>query len=134
LLEAITYLGRYLYRGVIQEKDILACENGKVIFRYCDSKTRQWVYRTVSGAKFLWLIVQHVLPKGFRRARNYGFLHSNNKRLIQLIQYLLNLEVSRDHCALIERPKIRCVAVGRRWKLSAHGFIPCQIIVWMKGG
>jgi len=26
--------------------------------------------RTVSGATFLWLVLQHVLPKGFRRARN----------------------------------------------------------------
>jgi hypothetical protein len=33
--------------------------------------------RTVSGAAFLRLILQHVLPRGFRRARNFGFLHSN---------------------------------------------------------
>ena len=24
------------------------------------------------------LVLQHVLPKGFRRARNYGFLHPNS--------------------------------------------------------
>jgi hypothetical protein len=115
--QAITYLGRYLYRGVIQEKDILACENGEVTFRYRDSKTKQWAYRTVSGAKFLWLIVQHVLPKGFRRARNYGLLHPNSKRLIQLIQYLLNLEISRDKSALIERPKILCACCGAEMKI-----------------
>ena len=27
------------------------------------------------GADFLWLVLQHVLPKGLRRARNFGFLH-----------------------------------------------------------
>ena len=32
--KALVYLGRYLYRGVIQEKDIVACEDGKVTFRY----------------------------------------------------------------------------------------------------
>ena len=37
----------------------------------------------------MWLILQHVLPKGFRRARNYGFLHPNSKALIALIQVLL---------------------------------------------
>jgi hypothetical protein len=32
----------------------------------------------------LWLILQHVLPKGFRRTRNFGFLHSNSKRVLVL--------------------------------------------------
>ncbi|MBK8919489.1 MAG: BrnT family toxin [Betaproteobacteria bacterium] len=27
-------------------------------------------------------MLQHVLPKGFRRARNYGFLQPNKKRLM----------------------------------------------------
>ena len=31
--KALVYLGRYLYRGVIQEKDILRCDNGQVSFR-----------------------------------------------------------------------------------------------------
>lgn len=31
--KAIIYLGRYLYRGVIQEKDIVACNNGYVTYR-----------------------------------------------------------------------------------------------------
>ena len=78
--KALVYLGRYLYKGVIQEKDIVACENGQVTFRYRDSKTKRIEFRTVSGARFLWLILQHVLPKGFRRARNFGFLHPNSKR------------------------------------------------------
>ena len=71
--KALIYLGRYLYRGVIQEKDIIACQEGKVTFRYQNNKTKRMEFRTVSGAKFLWLILQHVLPKGFRRARNFGF-------------------------------------------------------------
>jgi hypothetical protein len=115
--KAIAYLGRYLYRGVIQEKDILACENGEVTFRYRDSKTKQWAYRTVSGADFLWLIVQHVLPKGFRRARNYGLLHPNSKRLIRLVQYLLNLEIGQDKSTLAKRPKLVCACCGAAMKI-----------------
>jgi hypothetical protein len=69
---ALIYLGRYLYRGVIRERDIVACDNGQVSFRYRNAKTGKVERRTVSGAQFLWLIVQHVLPKGFRRARNFG--------------------------------------------------------------
>jgi hypothetical protein len=30
-------------------------------------------------------VLRHVLPRGFRRARNYGFLYPNSKTLIKLI-------------------------------------------------
>ena len=45
--------------------------------------------RTAAGPTFLWLILQHVLPKGFRRTRNFGFLHPNSKRLIALLKLLV---------------------------------------------
>lgn len=83
---ALVYLGRYLYRGVIREQDIVRCDGDRVTYRWRDSKTGKMMLRTVSGATFLWLVLQHVLPKGFRRARNYGFLHPNSKRLIALLR------------------------------------------------
>lgn len=89
--KALVYLGRYLYRGVIQERDILSCEDGQVRFRYRDGRSGKTIVRTVSGAAFLWLILQHVLPKGLRRARNFGFLHPNSKRLITLLQVVLKV-------------------------------------------
>jgi len=77
--KALVYLGRYLYRGVIQERDILRSVDGQVTFRYRDSATGKNTCRTVSGAQFLWLVLQHVLPRGFRRSRNFGLLHGNCK-------------------------------------------------------
>jgi hypothetical protein len=87
--KALVYLGRYLYRGVIQEHDILGCDGATVTYRWRDGRTGQTMVRTVSGATFLWLVVQHVLPKGFRRARNHGFLHPKSKRLIELLRLLV---------------------------------------------
>lgn len=87
--KALIYLGRYLYRGVIAEKDIVACDGAQVSFQYRDAKSGSTQTRTVSGPHFLWLVLQHVLPKGFRRARNFGFLHPNCKRLIALLHLLL---------------------------------------------
>ena len=115
--KALVYLGRYLYRGVIQEKDIVACQDGKVTFRYQNSKTKQMEYRTVTGAKFLWLILQHVLPKGFRRARNFGFLHPNSKRLIRLLQYLLGIDPKRALKWMKERPQWVCPCCGAPMKV-----------------
>jgi hypothetical protein len=59
-----------------------------VTFAYTDNtKTRRT--RTLPGADFLWLLLRHVLPKGFRRSRDYGFLHGNRKWLIQLLHLVL---------------------------------------------
>ncbi len=115
--KALIYLGRYLYRGVVQEKDIVACKNGKVTFRYQNSKTKQMEYKTVPGTKFLWLVLQHVLPKGFRRARNFGFLHPNSKRLIMLLQLLLRLNPNRALAWAKKRPQWVCSCCGAKMKI-----------------
>jgi hypothetical protein len=110
--KALVYLGRYLYRGVLQEKDILASDDGQVTFRYQDSKTRRRQTRTLPGADFLWLLLQHVLPKGLRRARNFGFLHPNSKRLLQLLQLLLKLAPGRAGAWVRLRPALTCPCCG----------------------
>ena len=109
--KALIYLGRYLYRGVIREKDIVACRDGQVSFRYRDAKTGKMECRTVPGAQFLWLVLQHVLPKGFRRARNFGFLHPNCKRLIALLHLLLKF-IPLALTPLKQRPPIVCPCCG----------------------
>jgi hypothetical protein len=115
--KALVYLGRYLYRGVIQEKDIIACENGQVTFRYHNSKTKRSEYRTLPGARFLRLILQHVLPRGFRRARNFGFLHPNSKRLIGLLHYLLGFDPNRALAGIRQRPRFQCPCCGSIMKI-----------------
>jgi hypothetical protein len=115
--KALVYLGRYLYKGVIQEKDIVACRDGQVTFRYQDSKTRQLRTRTLPGAQFIGLILRHVLPKGFRRARNFGFLHPNSKRLIGLLQYLLGVNPNRALAWLRKRPALTCTCCGGEMRI-----------------
>lgn len=109
---ALIYLGRYLYRGVIRENDILACDDAAVRFRFRNAKTGKLEHRTVPGADFLWLILQHVLPKGFRRARNFGFLHPNCKRLIALLQVLLRFDPGRTTAWIRQRAPILCACCG----------------------
>ena len=110
--KALVYLGRYLYKGVIQEKEIIACEDGQVTFRYQDSKSKQMCTRTLPGAQFLRLILQHVLPKGFRRTRNFGFLHPNSKRLIALLLLLTGIDPNRSLGWLRKRPLLKCQCCG----------------------
>ena len=110
--KALVYLGRYLYRGVIREQDILACRDGQVTFRYRDAKSGKRERKTVSGADFLWLVLQHVLPKGFRRARNFGFLHPNCKRLIALLQLVLKFAPAPVGTWVKARPPVLCPCCG----------------------
>ena len=116
--KAITYLGRYLYRGVIREKDILHCENGMVTFRYLHAKTGQQRTRTVTGEYFLYLLMLHVLPKGFRRTRCYGFLHPCSKKLIRFLQVVLRVNpFSLFARKLKKRPAITCPVCGAAMKI-----------------
>ena len=110
--KALVYLGRYLYRGVIQEQNILSFSHGRVTFRYLNSDTKQFETRTLSGVEFLSLILQHVLPRGFRRARNFGFLHPNSK-LVRLVQLLKRVVVLPPQV----RPTVRCSCCGGKMKI-----------------
>ncbi len=105
--KALIYLGRYLYRGIIREKDILRCEDGQVTFRYTENSGNVRT-RKLDGADFLWLLLKHVLPKGFRRSRDYGFLHGNNKRTIHLLHLLFRIRLPQPE----ERPSLRCRHCG----------------------
>lgn len=115
--KALIYLGRYLYKGVIQEKDIVACEEGRVSFRYQESQSKTMKIRTLPGVAFLRLILQHVLPRGFRRTRNFGFLHPNSKTLIVLLQSLSGINVNRALAWMRERPKFTCRCCGGLMKI-----------------
>lgn len=110
--KAIIYLGKYLYKGVIQEKDILRCENGKVTFRYIHAKSNAYRTRTVTGEYFLYLLMQHILPKGFRRTRSYGFLHPCSKTLIKFLQLVLRTHPLQIFKKKKQRAKITCPKCG----------------------
>lgn len=105
-ISALKYLSRYLYRGVISEENIVSNKDGFVTFRYVESETGKTKYRKLKGPDFIQLIVQHVLPRGFRRARDYGFLHSNAKKIRSLIQLILH--VVMPQVAEKQRPAFKC--------------------------
>ena len=94
-LPALKYLSRYLYRGVIAEKQIVAfnVDAQTVTFRYQDNKTRQQRLRTLPLVEFLWRLMIHVLPSGYRRVRDYGFLHGNARRTRIQIQIALRVVI-----------------------------------------
>lgn len=105
---ALQYLARYLYRGVIRERDLLDYDPlaGTVTFRYRDALTRQPAQRTLPIAEFLWRVLSHVLPTGFRRVREYGFLHCRARRRLALVQLVLRVMIQNTSSR--PRPPLRC--------------------------
>jgi len=116
---ALKYLSRYLYRGVLTENDIISNQNGSVTFRYTNGNTGETRYRTLKGEDFLWLVLQHVLPRGFRRVRDYGFLHGNAKKLLKLVQLVFHVIIKNT--TLRPRPVFKCPKC--KSPMSIRGFL-----------
>ena len=89
-----------------------------VTFRYLHAKSGKHRTSTVSGEKFLYLLMLHVLPKGFRRIRAYGFLHPCSKKLIKFLQVLLRVNPLRMLAVKQkERPAITCPVCGAEMEI-----------------
>lgn len=123
---ALQYLSRYLYRGVIRENNIIVNRDRKVTFRYVESKTGKTHTRTLKGEDFLWRLLQHVLPKGFRRVRDYGFLHANAKRTLSLVQLVLRVIIKT--AAPRPRPVFKCPRCQSPMRIT--GFVR---VAWQSG-
>lgn len=112
--KALEYLSRYLYRGVISEANILYDRGDLVTFRFTNWLTKVTRTETLSGADFLWRVLQHVLPRGFHRVRDYGLLHHNARKLLRLIQYVLGVRIVPSSIKV--RPPFQCSVCGGEMK------------------
>jgi hypothetical protein len=85
------YLGRYTHRVAISNQRLVSFTDDQVTFRWRDSAHHnEQKLMTLSLDEFLRRFLLHLLPKGFVRIRNFGFL-ANRRRptLLPLCFYLL---------------------------------------------
>ena len=76
----VHYLGRYTHRVAISNHRLVSFCDGQVTFRWRDSADHnQQKLLALSVNEFLRRFLLHILPKGFVRIRNFGFL-ANRKR------------------------------------------------------
>src|ERR1700720_1595367 len=88
------YLGRYTHRVAISNHRLVSFADGQVTFRWRDSAHHnEQKLLSLSLDEFLCRFLLHILPKGFVRIRNFGFL-ANRKRatLLPLCFQLLGSE------------------------------------------
>jgi hypothetical protein len=80
----LQYLGRYTHRVAISNHRLVSFTEGKVTFRWRDSAhNNEQKLMTIALDEFLRRFLLHLLPKGFVRIRNFGFL-ANRKRATNL--------------------------------------------------
>lgn len=73
---AIQYLGNYVCRTAISDSRILAISEESVTFSWKDrTKGDAKCTETVSGVEFVRRYLRHVLPRGLRSIRRYGWCH-----------------------------------------------------------
>ena len=87
----LQYLGRYTHRVAISNHRLISFADGQVTFRWRDSAhNNEQKPKTLSLDKFLCRFLLHILPQGFVRIRNFGFL-ANRRRatLLPLCFHLL---------------------------------------------
>ena len=76
----LQYLGRYTHRVAISNHRLVSFVDGQVTFLWRDSAHHnEQKPMTLSLDKFLRRFLLHILPQGFVRIRNFGFL-ANRKR------------------------------------------------------
>ena len=82
--QVLRYLGRYTHRVAISNHRLLAFDGESVTFRWKDyahgNKQRKM---TLSASEFLRRFTQHILPRGFVRIRQFGYL-TNAQRSARL--------------------------------------------------
>jgi hypothetical protein len=71
----LRYLGRYTHRVAISNHRVIAFDGERVTFRWKDyAHEGQRRTMTLTAMEFLRRFVQHVLPRGFVRIRQFGYL------------------------------------------------------------
>ncbi len=70
----IRYLGRYVNRVAIANHRIQSIDNGTIRFDYHDNRSDTDQTMALTADEFIRRFLNHVLPRGFRRVRYYGFL------------------------------------------------------------
>jgi len=119
----LQYLGRYTHRVAISNHRLVSFADGQVTFRWRDSAHHnEQKLMTLSVDEFLRRFLLHILPKGFVRIRNFGFL-ANRRRtaLLPLCFQLLGAtpeSPAEEHASSTQdAPLYRCPKCGGPMKV-----------------
>jgi hypothetical protein len=118
------YLGRYTHRVAISNHRLVSLTDGQITFRWRDSAhNNEQKLLTLSLDEFLRRFLLHVLPKGFVRIRNFGFLANRRRATLlplcfQLLSSAPQPQAEQHASPTEDRPDLwRCPKCGGPMKV-----------------
>jgi len=87
--KALAYLSNYVFKTATADRLIEQLPDGRVIWPYVDSNTRQVANITLHAHELLRRFCQHIQPSGFHRVRYYGFIHPSARMRANKVRALL---------------------------------------------
>jgi hypothetical protein len=103
--QVLKYLARYTHRVAISNRRLLSMEDDCVTFEYKDyadgNKTK---VMTLEATEFIRRFLLHILPSGFVRIRQFGFLANRARgRKLALCRALLGVPAAPENTTVIDR-------------------------------
>jgi hypothetical protein len=133
---AVKYLGAYVSRTAIGDNRILEINDETVRFSWKDRSDGDKLKQlSLPGTEFVRRYLRHVLPKGLRSIRYFGFCHPAAKKNRSKIQFYSGKPLlvgpienptyhpksSQDYlCDKCSKPMDRIYSVGRDGKIKTH--------------
>ena len=112
----LRYLGAYTHRVAISNHRLIALDGDNVCFRWRDSAHgNRKKLMSLPADEFLRRFLLHVLPRGFVRIRNFGFLA--NRRRAQLLPICFQLL----HGSAAQALSATCDPRSSSWRCPACG-------------
>ena len=125
---AVKYLGTYVARSVIADSRIQSVTDTHVTIRHRDREQSNAPRRlNLTGVEFVRRYLRHVLPRGLRAVRYYGFCHPSAKKTRLKVTALSGKPIDLGavpapqpngiRCPQCERPMSRVRSLLAPWRL-----------------
>ena len=105
------YVARYVQKTALDAARIIVISEYSISYRWTHRESGQTRVTRVTGHEFLRLFLQHVLPRGFRRVRHFGYLSAAAKERYARLRSLLRAGASV--LILPEKTAVCCEACGQ---------------------
>jgi hypothetical protein len=126
----LKYLARYTHRVAISSNRLLSLDNGRVTFRWRDSRRgNRTKSMTLDAVEFIRRFLLHILPSKFVKIRHFGFLANRNRSsaLGLCRQHLNASSPAHDPAAILSREQPS--AVERRCPVCQVGVL--RVVEWL---
>jgi hypothetical protein len=124
--QVLKYLARYTHRVAISNARLLSMQDGRVSFGYKDyADGNKSKVMTLDAVEFIRRFLLHILPSGFVRIRQFGYLANRaRKKKLALCRTLLDAPPATNINAVRPEPQRKTCPVCRTGHLVPLGTIP----------